>query len=787
MSIGPFDPAAGVYGSLNYTDPFKDTTADPVEPAAPQSEYDFSRFDFSPEQVEMFSQTKVTPFNQDAYVQHPDGYYIPKVMVSNQGRSLDSVVNQAKQGWGVDLNKDLIDVNAFESASNPRSYTDNLIYEQALRDLPVGSSPDDLKEMREKLSLVRGTYNETAPEPVDFQEAATGYLQNFQALPSNYSLGELSTALGGSGAVEIDPELRLDNRAKTKYGIDLNDSQYQQYNAILKDIVIKQVAQNPDDRYDIALEKVLRTSPEVAALNAAFGLESGAGTRSTGDGSRYVKDPLTGEERRTLEVKDPTLLDSAFQAAAIGLSFAGMPVAAAFTAGAGSARQDGSIGDIAKSAAGAYLGGQAAGGSGMFANVGKAVTSNATLASAISAGTASGVTTAVQGGDLGDVVKSGLLGGVGGYLNGVANEAAMLQDATNAALEVGDSFTALQYADEARKLAAQSDLVSTIANSAKAVDAITSGDYASALASGMQAAGTNLTEFTSNQLTGMFGEEAFANLNIDDVAAGVNKVATSLAEGKDIEEALKKGVTTYVQQGGSLGEAGDQVRDYLESAGGALYENVIKPAGNMLTGLLDNVSSFDTPEGIKAIEDAVKKAGVVVDDKVLQPIKEGAESIYEPLETPEAVKAIEDVAKVAGSATEDAVRATGSAADDVVIQPVRETLKDIDSPDINGPDIDLPNVNLPNVNLPSVSLPDVNLPDVDVPSVSAPNINIDLGGMFDSLMSYLPSQQQQRRAVVPQQTTAPVLADLSNLYMEPTAPEELLATRDYLSELLRTI
>jgi hypothetical protein len=442
--------------------------------------------------------------------------------------------------------------------------------------------------------------------------------------------------------------------------------------------------------------------PMIASLMNEYGMKQ---TRSTSDGSLYTWDPFTNREIRLKEEKyslGKDVVQGLLTIGTLAVSVAN-PLAGAAIAGATTAQQGGDLEDVAKASIGAYLGGQAGAGQGMFSAIGNSVApAGSALAKGISAGAASGVATAVQGGDLGDVVKSGLLGGVGGYLQANAAEAAMLQDATNAALEMGENATALQYADEARKLAAQADLVSTIANSAKAVDAAVSGDYVSALASGMQAAGTNLTEFTSNQLTGMFGEEAFANLNIDDVAAGVNKVATSLAEGKDIEEALQKGVTTYIQQGGSLGEAGDQVRDYLESAGGSLYENVIKPAGDMLTGLVDNVSSFDTPEGIKAIEDAVKQAGIAVDDSVLQPIKEGAESIYEPL---------------------------------------------------SGPDVNLP--------------------------------SMDLSGMFDGLMSYLPSQRTQ--PVVQQKTTDPVVADLSDLYLQQAEPAELLATRDYLSELMRTV
>ena len=553
---------------------------------------------------------------------------------------------------------------------------------------------------------------------------------------SSFNLKLPSELLGSSLDWDQAVSYKTKRTSPNSQGIEVaSPSQITALRSVVSPIVKRNIAelqkQNPQLSYKDAIQQSYANDPMLQQVYDQLGFSP---YRQTDDGSVYWYDPVNDEEIRTFEAKDPTALDSALTAATIVTGFMGNPLAASALAGGNAARQGGDLGDVAKAAAGAYIAAQAAGGEGMFAQVGDSVAkAGSALSKGISAGVGSGVATAVQGGDLGDVVKSGVLGGVGGYLQANAADAAMLQDATNAALEAGDSVTALQYADEARKLTAQADLVSTIANSAKAVDAAVSGDYVSALTSGMQAAGTPLIEFTANQLTGMFGEEAFANLNIDDVAAGVNKVATSLLDGKDIEDALKSGVVTYVQKGGSLGGVGENIRDYLEAAGGALYENVIKPAGDMLSGLVDNVSSFDTPEGIKAIEDAVKEAGAVVDAKVLQPIKEGAEGIYEPLQTPESVKAIEDAARTAGSAIDDAV-----------LQPIREGLKDID--------------------------------------LNAPSLSFDANSLFSFLQggsSIMPQQQQQ--------TKDPVLADLSKYQVDFAQPEELVASRDYLSGLLRTI
>ena len=503
------------------------------------------------------------------------------------------------------------------------------------------------------------------------------------------------------------------------------------------DIYADYFKQNPadlirtNDKGDIEILN-LGTGNDYTLLNTLGKLGYDQQLIETLDEGKWQGSPKIGEYY-TFKADQPDAFEKyALPALTAAITIAN-PVAGAAWAAGQAKINGGDLGDIAKAAAGAYMGGQAAAGQGMFAGVGQAIApTNAALASGISAGVASGVSTAVQGGDLGDVVKSGMLGGVGGYVSGLGTEAASLEQAAQAAGAAGDFSSSVALTMQANQLTQQAGLIGTIANSAKAIDAAIDGDYVSAITSGLNAAGTDLTQFTSDRITGLFGEEALVNLNVDDIAAGVNKVATSLLDGKDFDDALQAGVKEYVQKGGSLGGAGDKIKDYLTAAGEGLYNDILKPAGDFLTGLVDNVQSFDTPDGIKAIEDVVRQAGSAIDDTVLQPLKEGAEGIYEPLQTPESVKAIEDAARTAGSTIDDAV-----------IQPIREGLKDID--------------------------------------LNAPSLSFDANSLFSFLQGGSNIMPQQ------QQTKDPVLADLSKYQVEFAQPEELVASRDYLSGLLRTI
>ena len=731
MSIGQFDIYAGDYGKLDFSGPFEDTTAD-VPVSAPVS------------QKPVQNDVGISPITTQGAVSVQDTQTSPASLLSGL---TDTLVYRTTPQSGIGWKGGYQDIAAMAT--------------------PVSSIEDIIIPVSPTTSASRfGSFNRPistgAKEQYNTNELQAAQLTTAQFEPflkdhygSSFNLELPSELLGSSLDWDQAVSYKTKRTSPNSQGIEVaSPSQITALRSVVSPIVKRNIAelqkQNPQLSYKDAIQQSYANDPMLQQVYDQLGFSP---YRQTDDGSVYWYDPVNDEEIRTFEAKDATALDSALQVATIATAAFGNPMAAAALSGANTARLGGDLGDIAKAAAGAYIGGQAAAGGGMFSGVGAAIAPSASTAmqTAISAGTAAGVSTAVQGGDLGDVVKSGLLGGAGGYVSGLGTEAASLEQAAQAAGAAGDFSSSIALTMQANQLTQQAGLIGTVANSAKALDAAASGDYVTALASGLNAAGTDLTKFTSDKITGLFGEEALANLNVDDVAAGVNKVATSLLDGKDLDDALKSGVAEYVKKGGSLGGAGDTIKDYLSAAGEGLYNDIIKPAGDFLAGLVDNVQSFDTPEGIKAIEDVVKQAGSAIDDTVLQPIKEGAEAIYEPLETPESIKAIEDAARTAGSAIEDATRTAGSTIDDSVIQPIREGLKDIDFPDVDFP-----------------------------------KININLSGMFDTLMSYLPSQQQ-RQPVMPQQTSDPVLADLSQYMVDYSQPEELLASKDYLSGLLRTI
>lgn len=213
-------------------------------------------------------------------------------------------------------------------------------------------------------------------------------------------------------------------------------------------------------------------------------------------------------------------------------------------------------------------------------------------------------------------------------------------------------------------------------------------------------------------------------IQIDDLTAGVTKAISKAATGADVKTSLASGFGEYIREGGTLGSyslpdfSGGNFPD-LPDLG--IIEDVVREVG-------------------RKTEDVVRAVGSVIDDGVLQPIKNAA---------PEG---LEEIVKDAGRAAEDVVRAGGSAIDDAVIQPVREVAKVVDdailqpigdkaseldtalreflpkvedvvreavnplddwisdvqspfsTPDIDLPSIDLPNIDLPNFNLPSLGM-----------------------------------------------------------------------------------
>jgi len=210
----------------------------------------------------------------------------------------------------------------------------------------------------------------------------------------------------------------------------------------------------------------------------------------------------------------------------------------------------------------------------------------------------------------------------------------------------------------------------------------------------------------------------------DDLKTGLTKVVEKVASGEKFDDALLAGLGTYVKEGGTLRLPTPEGFDLDIDLG--IIEDVVKAA-------------------VRPIEGIVREAGRVIDDNVLQPVKEVGEEIGETLEpivetVKEAGSTIDDTilqpvketveagASVAGdvlSAADTVVRDAASAFDDAVIQPAGDALSALDTairqalPDINGPDIELPDVNLP-------------------------RFNLDLGGLLTSVIQAVPQPAPNR-------------------------------------------
>ena len=169
------------------------------------------------------------------------------------------------------------------------------------------------------------------------------------------------------------------------------------------------------------------------------------------------------------------------------------------------------------------------------------------------------------------------------------------------------------------------------------------------------------------------------NINQNDLVEGLVKTEKELVKGASLDDALLKGLGTYVKEGGSL---------------------------SGLPNLPDFPSLsavFETPELLKKVEDTLRTVGSVVDDTVLQPPKEFVEAVAKATPSP---KVIEDVARKAGSTAEDVVRTAGAVIDEPV-QVIKEAAESIyeplEAPQFSSVDVDLPSVDL-NIPKPTFSL-----------------------------------------------------------------------------------
>jgi len=184
-----------------------------------------------------------------------------------------------------------------------------------------------------------------------------------------------------------------------------------------------------------------------------------------------------------------------------------------------------------------------------------------------------------------------------------------------------------------------------------------------------------------------------AGIQYDDFQEGLGQVVSAVAGGAELDEALAQGLGKYIREGGTLGSIDLPETNIDLGVVEDVVRNLVRPLGEAGTALADFV---ENAVGKLGVSERIKEFGRNLDNQVLQPIKE--------------------VAETTGSAVEDVVRAGGSAVDDAIIQPVREVAKNVDDAVIrpvgdalSGLDTAVRNA-LPNIDLPSIDLPSIDLP-----------------------------------------------------------------------------
>ena len=312
-----------------------------------------------------------------------------------------------------------------------------------------------------------------------------------------------------------------------------------------------------------------------------------------------------------------------------------------------------------------------------------------------------GIGTAAASGARGsDLVTAGVLSGLGGYAKGLGEVAKGAAAGSQAAIDA----------------AAKADIFNNISKVANAADAIADKNYFKLLNMGLEAGGfDSFNTLTANKLNDLGGADGtLLGLNVDQLAPAVNEFAKDILKGKDVDKALLGAVGEYIKQGGALdnfklgdfkfpdfdfntpdGIKGieDFVKDNwsslkkspfvqgLREVGRDVDDNVIQPLIDPLKGLDKKIDDLiQTPDNIKSIEDILKKVPQQVDDLI---------------DTPDPIKNIEDTIKNLPETIDDLVDTPDW------VKGIEDWFKGLEFPDIN--------INMPNLQIPQQQMGTANL------------------------------------------------------------------------------
>ena len=229
------------------------------------------------------------------------------------------------------------------------------------------------------------------------------------------------------------------------------------------------------------------------------------------------------------------------------------------------------------------------------AGVGGAISTAFNVSSTTGAAIAGGASSALQGGDLGEVIVSALSAGLAEEVK-VASEAASVIGAT-------------------KEAAAYADTLKTIKGSIDLVQAVESGDVLSAVSGAL--------DLTGNGAPSGFIKDALGTT--DAQTAGILKVIDKQLQGESLADSVKAGAATWVREGGikeidldiDFGEGDWETPEAIKVIGDKLVEGASWANENLIKPVVKTVESV----GAGAIE-AASQANQFVQREIIDEVQE---------------------------------------------------------------------------------------------------------------------------------------------------------------------
>lgn len=295
---------------------------------------------------------------------------------------------------------------------------------------------------------------------------------------------------------------------------------------------------------------------------------------------------------------------------------------------------------------------------------------NTAAANALGQAAASGISTAIQGGDTGDILKSAALGGISGYTKGLNN----LTSDAEYMMELSGS--------EALELKATADLANTVNDTVNLVKAVDEKDVLGVVngAISVMGGGDSIQELAADKIQETFDTSTFVNINADALGELAVNAVVEVAEGGSVEDVV---VSTANQAIKTIVLSEDNVSSVISDVGGE--SDYVKNNLNALTktaievgeGLVDGNNKEEIIG--KAVTTYVKEGGQILPQGTgtdfTNPLEAAEDWYHENIEDP--LEEFWQEIEPQREAVEQAVQATVDYVDAKVVQPTVETVKTI--------------------------------------------------------------------------------------------------------------